>query len=96
MIDKDLNVTLIDFGLSKLTTKGHLKSVIGSPLYMSPEVFNGKYNNKCDIWSLGVLIYHLICGHLPFKGNSLQEVMENAKNKKLSFKNEVWKSVSPS
>lgn len=95
MLDSDYNVTLIDFGLSKLTTKNRLKSVIGSPLYMSPEVFKGKYTNKCDIWSLGVLIYHMISGKLPFKGDTIEEVHEKAKSCELKFTEKVWKSVSP-
>ena len=80
MIDSDMNATLIDFGLSKVDAKNRLKSVIGSPMYMSPEVFKGAYTNKCDIWSLGILVYHMISGDTPFKGTSIEEVQYKAKN----------------
>lgn len=96
MIDSGLNVVLIDFGLSKLNSKNRFKSVIGSPLYMSPEVYNGKYNNKCDIWSLGVLAYHLISGRHPFMGDTVEEVQKNAQTGTLEFSEEIWETVSPS
>lgn len=94
MIDFDLNVTLIDFGLSKLTTKNRLKSVIGSPLYMAPEIFEANYTKKCDIWSLGVLIYHMIAGYLPFKGDTIQEVQKKAKTCRLEFSDQVWSTIT--
>ena len=62
---------IIDFGLGKLNkNKGKLESVVGSILYMAPEVLNGSYNEKCDIWSLGVILYTLISGVLPFLGQN--------------------------
>lgn len=94
MVDFDLNVTLIDFGLSKLTTKNRLKSVIGSPLYMAPEIFDANYTKKCDIWSLGVLIYHMIAGCLPFKGDTIQEVHKKAKTCRLEFSDHAWNGVT--
>lgn len=94
MIDDELNATLIDFGLSKLKSKNGFKSIIGSPLYMSPEVYDGKYNNKCDIWALGVLIYHMISGTLPFKGDNLEQVQHNARRSKLKFEGKVWRKIS--
>jgi calcium-dependent protein kinase len=94
MVDEQLNVTLIDFGLSKLKSKNRFKSIIGSPLYMAPEVFSGKYNNKCDIWALGILLYHMISGQKPFDGDNLEQVQESIQNSKLKFSSEVWKKVS--
>ena len=52
-------VKLIDFGLSKMMpnnneNKDKINSLVGSPLFVAPEVLNKKYTNKCDIWSLGV------------------------------------------
>jgi len=41
-------------------------SITGTPYYMAPEVFDEKYNSKCDIWSLGVLLYVFMSGYLPF------------------------------
>ena len=66
--------TLIDFGFACEMPKGEktiLKDWIGTPAYMSPEMLQKKnYTWKSDIWSFGVLIYELIYGILPWKGNT--------------------------
>lgn len=68
MIGRDGELKFIDFGLSKkFSGKGNLmKTVVGTPFYMAPEVIDGPYNHKCDIWSLGVLMYVILSGYLPF------------------------------
>ena len=67
MLTKSNNVRLVDFGLSKQrnSNKGHTE-IAGTPYYMAPEVIGGKYKEKADIWSLGVLLYVLMSGYLPF------------------------------
>ena len=68
MIGKDDEIKLIDFGLShrvKYKTSS-MQTIVGTPYYMAPEVLDGKYNFKCDVWSLGVLMYVLLSGYLPF------------------------------
>lgn len=95
MIDSDLNVTLIDFGLSKVFSKKKLlKSKAGSPLFMAPEIINEKYSNKCDIWSFGVLMYIMLSGRLPFSGTTPAEVMKQARECELAFDSEFWRSTS--
>ena len=67
MITKGDEVKLIDFGLSKATTNNrNLTTVAGTPYYMAPEVLEGSYSKKADLWSLGVLLYTLVSGYLPF------------------------------
>lgn len=72
---------LIDFGLSnKFDTKHikyfknshyrRLKTFVGTPIYLPPEMIEGEYDEKCDVWSLGVLLYILLCGYPPFYGKS--------------------------
>lgn len=67
MITDDNTVRIIDFGLSKKNvSKVGLKTFAGTPYYMAPEVISGNYTTKADIWTLGVLLYTLVSGYLPF------------------------------
>jgi len=66
MLAKSGAIRLIDFGLSKTADKKKLSTVAGTPYYMAPEVLDGDYGPKADIWSLGVLLYVLVSGYLPF------------------------------
>ena len=66
MINDADTVRLIDFGLSKASKKRNLSTIAGTPYYMAPEVLQGSYSTKADIWSLGVLLYTLVSGYLPF------------------------------
>ena len=69
MIDKHDNVRLIDFGLAAIKRHGkRLDTIAGTPLYMAPEVLNGSYGKEADMWSLGVLLYTLVSGYMPFQG----------------------------
>ena len=58
--------------------------ICGSPYYIAPEVLTGSYGKECDIWSLGVTLYQLLTGEMPFDGSGQQEVFR--KIKKGSFK----------
>lgn len=60
---------IIDFGVSQIITNETLMSTaIGTPLYMAPEIFMGeKYKKAVDVWSLGVILYVLMCGYPPFE-----------------------------
>jgi serine/threonine protein kinase len=62
------------------------KSIVGSPIYMAPELLAGKYyNNKADIWSLGVLLYEMIFGKCPYEENSMLQLLKLIQNKPLEF-----------
>ncbi len=78
---------LIDFGLSKSSKDKHssLSTIAGTPYYMAPEVLDGEYNYKCDIWSLGVLLYVLVSGDLPFKGENRHDVFQKIQRGKFNF-----------
>jgi serine/threonine protein kinase len=60
---------LADFGISRALKSTNQSSIVaGTPSYMAPEAFNGKRDKQTDIWSVGVILYQLLAGHLPFTG----------------------------
>nr|XP_006811871.1 PREDICTED: SNF1-like protein kinase ssp2-like [Saccoglossus kowalevskii] len=69
LMDKDLNLKIIDFGLSNmLSSDGVLRTQCGSPAYAAPEIFsNATYGPAVDVWSIGVNMYAMLTGELPFK-----------------------------
>ncbi|KAH0794250.1 CAMK family protein kinase [Histomonas meleagridis] len=80
VLDSNNNIRLIDFGLSNsFTTKSpDLKTKVGTPYYVAPEVIKDeKYNSAADIWSLGVLLCKMITGNFPFVGKTRNEVLTN-------------------
>ncbi|MCQ2820543.1 MAG: protein kinase [archaeon] len=92
----NFDVKLIDFGCSKLfNTKGCLfQDRIGTIIYSAPEVLNQKYDEKCDIWSCGVLLYILLSGGLPFTGVTEQEIFEKIIKGRYCFSSKTFKNIS--
>ncbi|KAL1509115.1 hypothetical protein ABEB36_003907 [Hypothenemus hampei] len=79
LLDSNNNIKIADFGFSNyFTPGGQLSTWCGSPPYAAPEVFEGKkyVGPEIDIWSLGVVLYVLVCGALPFDGCSLQALRD--------------------
>ena len=87
-IDSNQAIRLIDFGLSKQFSNEneHLKTLCGSVDYASPEILRGEtYNALADIWSLGVVLYAMVSGLLPFSGNNVPETMNNILNSEPAY-----------
>ena len=80
LIDKELNNSLkvIDFGTSVQYEKDRelLNQVHGTSYYIAPEVLNKKYDERCDVWSIGVILFILLSGKPPFDGEDDDEITD--------------------
>ena len=88
-------VKLIDFGLSKHFHHHEImQQQVGSAYYVAPEVLRGRYNEACDMWSMGVILYMLVSGVPPFWGRSDAEIRQRTLRGKYSFPSRQFQHVS--
>nr|AHW46386.1 MSP [Paramecium caudatum] len=95
--DPKAGIKVIDFGTAKKQVSGEKQTqVIGTPLYIAPEVIDKQYTEKCDIWSCGVILYQILTGKFPFdvKVQSLQQLFSNIKSGKYNFTSKEFTSLS--
>ena len=86
---------IIDFGLSQdLNIKKILSSKVGTAYYVSPEILQGKYSEKCDVWSAGVILYVLLSGEPPFNGPSDGVIYSKIRQLKFTFPEKKWNMIS--
>jgi eukaryotic-like serine/threonine-protein kinase len=79
IVTSDGIVKILDFGLAQTTqdsTRSTLESLAGTLSYMAPEQFEGKADQRSDLWSVGVMFYEMVCGQRPFKGRDIFEVRD--------------------
>ncbi|OMJ95641.1 hypothetical protein SteCoe_887 [Stentor coeruleus] len=87
---------LIDFGTSIISSPfKKLKTYKGTISYLSPEVFENEYNEKCDLWSIGVIMYILLSGKMPFGGRDEGEIIRCITKGSFNIKGREWIKISP-
>ena len=92
---ESLNIKIIDFGASNFFKENQKLTVkVGSPYYIAPEVLNKSYDEKCDIWSSGVVLYVMLTGKFPFIGGTSQKLFENIKTGKYRNTGKEYEAIS--
>ncbi|CDR94798.1 calcium-dependent protein kinase 4, putative [Babesia bigemina] len=95
--EPNANIRIIDFGLSTYCDlNSKMKDKIGTAYYIAPDVLKGVYDSKCDIWSIGVILYILLCGFPPFNGANESEIIKKVQTGKYTFDLPQWRKVSES
>jgi len=88
-------IKIIDFGTSNYFNKNSkLTLKVGTPYYIAPEVLKMNYDNKCDIWSCGVIMYFLLSGAPPFNGPDDNAITEQVLIGKYSIIGKEWVNVN--
>ena len=94
-IDGKYEIKVIDFGTATVfEPQNMLKKFIGTSYYIAPEVIKENYNEKCDVWSCGVILYILLCGYPPFNGQSNVDIFHHIKHSEPVFEGEEWSDIS--
>ena len=89
-------IQIIDFGTAKIFENDkNEQSIVGSAYYIAPEVLNKDYNEKCDTWSVGVILYMFLTGRAPFDGRTNEEIINSIKTKSYDENNEKLLARSP-
>lgn len=96
-IKAESDIKLADFGLAKYfgaTPSTPLSTQVGTVCYTAPEVFDGQYNEKCDLWSMGVILYMFLSNSYPFPYESYKGLVNKIKKGKFTMKGKKWDCVS--
>ena len=79
LLDSKIHVHIADFGLSKAFTEAKplFSTLCGTPKYIAPEMLNSQqYTSKADVWSLGIILYYMVVGNVPFDGDTVAEISQ--------------------
>ena len=83
-----LDLKIVDFGLSSRIKKNEkLNKTVGTPYFISPEMLKGEYDEKCDIWSIGVILYYMLSGKFPFYAEDNYEIFQKIENEEPNYLN---------
>mmetsp|Transcript_20904 Transcript_20904/g.46457 ORF Transcript_20904/g.46457 Transcript_20904/m.46457 type:complete len:541 (+) Transcript_20904:220-1842(+) len=94
--EEDAVIKIIDFGLSRHDDmqQGIMNTKVGTPYYVAPEVLNREYTKSCDIWSIGVITYILLCGYPPFYGDTDNQIFDSVRTGRFDFPSPDWDNIS--
>ncbi|CAM9535069.1 unnamed protein product, partial [Ascophyllum nodosum] len=91
----DSEMKIIDFGLSRFEDTNHVMTTrVGTPYYIAPEVLGRNYTKACDLWSIGVNAYILLCGYPPFYGKTDRDIFDSVRAGIYDFPSPEWDTVS--
>lgn len=91
-------IKVIDFGTAHVLSKDKFcRRITGTRAFIAPEVYAKDYGQKCDIWSIGVIAYILLSGHMPFgdRKTTSAEMEKLICLGEFNFDQEIWQGVSP-
>ena len=92
---RNLEIKIVDWGYAtQMKQKERLHEMDGTSYYIAPEVLEGDYDEKCDIWSCGVILYVLLCGYAPFYGDTDEDIYKQVLKGEYDFPKEEWDNVS--
>ena len=99
IVERDKNgmprIKIADFGTSRMFEKGAVqRKLVGSSYYIAPEVLKKHYDEKCDIWSCGVIMYILLSGRPPFAGDNDREIMDKVAKGKYDLETSPFDKIS--
>ena len=100
IVDKDKNdyprIKICDFGTSQIFEKGKAqRKTFGSPYYLAPEIYGKNYNEKCDLWSCGIILYLLLGARPPFGGEEDNEIIDSVKLGRYDLESPPFNKLSP-
>ena len=91
----ELNVKLVDFGTATFyNRKKRLTGKMGTAYYVAPEVLIGMYDDKCDVWSCGVILYIMLSGRPPFEGTNTNEILDKVVRRTFTTLGAPWDVIS--
>ena len=81
-----MDLKIVDFGLSSRIKKNQkLSNTVGTPYFIAPEMLNGGYDERCDIWSIGVILYYMLSGKFPFKSDDNIDIFQKIETETPNF-----------
>jgi serine/threonine protein kinase len=94
-MNDDTNIKLVDFGFAASAPDNTLTGILGTPIYMAPEIWsNQPYGKPVDMWAFGVITYILLGGYPPFSDERREKLVQRIRLAKFAFHNEFWSQIS--